>query len=88
MAKQLAAAGAVTLGMAGPALAMDNRAPLSPVPAAGARAAATALPPVTVNVYPSAGMNEQQLAQLVGQKVAEAMRASQIRNRSSLSDQE
>ncbi|WP_431483712.1 phage tail tape measure protein [Pseudomonas solani] len=88
MAKQLAAAGAVTFGMAGPALAMDNRAPLSPVPAAGARAAATALPPVTVNVYPSAGMNEQQLAQLVGQKVAEAMRASQIRNRSSLSDQE
>lgn len=88
MAKQLAAAGAVTLGMAGPALAMDNRAPLSPVPAAGARAAAAPLPPVTVNVYPSAGMNEQQLAQLVGQKVAEAMRASQIRNRSSLSDQE
>lgn len=88
MAKQLAAAGAVTLGMAGPALAMDNRAPLSPVPAAGTRAAATSLPPVTVNVYPSAGMNEQQLAQLVGQKVAEAMRASQIRNRSSLSDQE
>lgn len=88
MAKQLAAAGAVTFGMAGPALAMDNRAPLSPVPAAGARAAATPLPPVTVNVYPSAGMNEQQLAQLVGQKVAEAMRASQIRNRSSLSDQE
>lgn len=88
MAKQLAAAGAVTFGMAGPALAMDNRAPLSPVPAAGARAAATSLPPVTVNVYPSAGMNEQQLAQLVGQKVAEAMRASQIRNRSSLSDQE
>lgn len=88
MAKQLAAAGAVTFGMAGPALAMDNRAPLSPVPAAGARAAATALPPVTVNIYPSAGMNEQQLAQLVGQKVAEAMRASQIRNRSSLSDQE
>lgn len=88
MAKQLAAAGAVTLGMAGPALAMDNRAPLSPVPAAGARAAANSLPPVTVKVYPSAGMNEQQLAQLVGQKVAEAMRASQIRNRSSLSDQE
>ncbi len=88
MGKKLAAAGAVTLGMAGPALAMDNRAPLSPVPAAGARAAATSLPPVTVNVYPSAGMNEQQLAQLVGQKVAEAMRASQIRNRSSLSDQE
>lgn len=88
MAKQLAAAGAVTFGMAGPALAMDNRAPLSPVPAAGARAAATALPPVNVHVYPSAGMNEQQLAQLVGQKVAEAMRASQIRNRSSLSDQE
>lgn len=88
MAKQLAAAGAVTLGMAGPALAMDNRAPLSPVPAAGNRAAATSLPPVTVNVYPSAGMNEQQLAQLVGQKVAEAMRASQIQNRSSLSDQE
>ncbi|MDH0373901.1 phage tail tape measure protein [Pseudomonas aeruginosa] len=88
MAKQLAAAGAVTFGMAGPALAMDNRAPLSPVPAAGARAAATSLPPVTVNVYPSAGMNEQQLAQLVGQKVAEVMRASQIRTRSSLSDQE
>ncbi|MFG7339431.1 phage tail tape measure protein [Pseudomonas aeruginosa] len=88
MAKQLAAAGAVTFGLSGPAIAMDNRPPLSPVPAAGARAAAAPLPPVTVNVYPSAGMNEQQLAQLVGQKVAEAMRASQIRNRSSLSDQE
>ncbi|EOZ4774648.1 phage tail tape measure protein [Pseudomonas aeruginosa] len=88
MAKQLAAAGAVTFGLSGPAIAMDNRPPLSPVPVAGARAAAAPLPPVTVNVYPSAGMNEQQLAQLVGQKVAEAMRASQIRNRSSLSDQE
>ena len=88
MAKQLAAAGAVTFGLSGPAIAMDNRPPLSPVPAAGARAAAAQLPPVTVNVYPSAGMNEQQLAQLVGQKVAEAMRANQIRNRSSLSDQE
>ncbi|HCD9834323.1 TPA: phage tail tape measure protein [Pseudomonas aeruginosa] len=88
MAKQLAAAGAVTFGLSGPAIAMDNRPPLSPVPAASARAAAAPLPPVTVNVYPAAGMNEQQLAQLVGQKVAEAMRASQIRNRSSLSDQE
>lgn len=88
MAKQLAAVGAFTFGLGGPAIAMDNRPPLSPVPAASARAAAAPLPPVTVNVYPSAGMNEQQLAQLVGQKVAEAMRASQIRNRSSLSDQE
>ncbi|QQZ36056.1 phage tail tape measure protein [Pseudomonas sp. SK2] len=88
MTKQLAAAGAVTFGLSGPAIAMDNRPPLSPVPAASARAAAAPLPPVTVNVYPSAGMNEQQLAQLVGQKVAEAMRANQIRNRSSLSDQE
>ncbi len=88
MAKQLAAAGAFTFGLGGPAIAMDNRPPLSPVPAASARAAAAPLPPVTVNVYPSAGMNEQQLAQLVGQKVAEAMRANQIRNRSSLSDQE
>ncbi|NUT85912.1 phage tail tape measure protein [Pseudomonas corrugata] len=88
MAKQLAAAGAVTFGLSGPAIAMDNRPPLSPVPAASARAAAAPLPPVTVNVYPSAGMNEQQLAQLVGQKVAEAMRAKKIRNRSSLSDQE
>ncbi|UUC83845.1 phage tail tape measure protein [Stutzerimonas stutzeri] len=88
MAKQLAAAGAVTFGLSGPALAMDNRPPLSAVSTSGARAAATPLPPVTVNIYPSAGMNEQQLAQLVGQKVAEAMRASQIRNRSSLSDQE
>ncbi len=88
MAKQLAAAGAFTFGLGGPAIAMDNRPPLSPVPAASARAAAAPLPPVTVNVYPSAGMNEQQLAQLVGQKVAEAMRANQIRNRSSLSYQE
>lgn len=88
MAKQLAAAGAFTFGLGGPAIAMDNRPPLSPVPAASARTAAAPLPPVTVNVYPSAGMNEQQLAQLVGQKVAEAMRANQIRNRSSLSDQE
>lgn len=104
-AKQLTRAGVVALGAAagipamaaqGPAfsqaepLRIDNRAPLGA--ARPAPASAQPLPPITVQVYSAPGMSEQQLAQLVGQKVSEALaqaaRANQVRARSSLSDQD
>lgn len=104
-AKQLTRAGVVALGAAagipamaaqGPAfsqaepLRIDNRAPLGA--ARPAPTSAQPLPPITVQVYSAPGMSEQQLAQLVGQKVSEALaqaaRAKQVRARSSLSDQD
>jgi TP901 family phage tail tape measure protein len=102
-AKRLAQAGAVSVGLtaagmttASPAISnaeplrIDNRAPLGA--ARTAPASAQPLPPVTIQVYGAPGMSEQQLAQLVGQKVSEALaqasRANQARARSSLSDQD
>lgn len=87
MGKKLAAAGAVTLGMAGSAIAMDNRPPLAantrPAPAVAQAPAA-----IAIHVHPSAGMDEQALARLVAAEVAKLQRTSQVRARSSLSDQE
>ncbi|MDH4585626.1 phage tail tape measure protein [Pseudomonas sp. BN415] len=102
-AKRLAQAGAVSIGLTAASMAtatpaisnveplnIDKRAPLGA--ARAAPASAPAFPPITVQVYAAPGMSEQQLAQLVGQKVGEALaqasRASQARARSSLSDQE
>lgn len=87
MGKKLAAAGAVTLGMAGPAIAMDNRAPLA-ANNRPAQAAAQGQAQYVFNIHPSAGMDEQALARLVAAEVAKLQRASQTRSRSSLSDQE
>ncbi|MNE89740.1 hypothetical protein D3C80_1871850 [compost metagenome] len=57
-----------------------------------APASAQALPPINIQVYGAPGMNEQQLAQLVGQQVAKELarieRANQAKSRSSLRDQE
>ncbi|MDT4866769.1 hypothetical protein FQZ97_1016440 [compost metagenome] len=105
MAKQLTQVGAVALGAAagipamaapGPAfsqaepLRIDNRAPLGVAQAAPA--SAQVLPPINIQVYGAPGMNEQQLAQLVGQQVAKELarieRANQAKSRSSLRDQE
>lgn len=87
LGKQLAAAGAITFGAAGSAIAMDNRPPLG---SQGAPRAAQVqpLPPIHINVHPAPGMDEQQLARLVAIEVAKIQRAQQARSRSALSDQE
>lgn len=87
LAKQLAAAGAVTFGSAGSAIAMDNRPPLSAVPGGGGSAAASPIA-MTIHVYGSQGMDEQALARLVGAEVDKRLRAAQVNKRSSLNDQE
>lgn len=86
LAKQLTTAGALSIGAAGTAMALDNRPPLAP---AGAPAAAAAPPaPVTINVYGTPGMNEQQLARLVAIEVAKIQSRDQVRNRSRITDQD
>lgn len=86
LAKQLTTAGALTIGAAGSAMALDTRPPLSP---AGAPAAAAVQPaPVTINVYGAPGMNEQQLARLVAIEVAKLQSRDQVRNRSRITDQD
>ena len=87
LGKQLAAAGAITFGAAGSAIAMDNRPPLgaaSPTGAAQAQQAA----PITIHVHAAPGMDEQRLASLVATEVAKIQRAQQARGRSALSDQD
>lgn len=86
LAKQLTAAGALTIGAAGTAMALDTRPPLSPAGAPGAAAAPPA--PVTINVYGTPGMNEQQLARLVAIEVAKIQARDQVRNRSRITDQD
>ncbi len=87
LAKQLAAAGAVTFGSSGSAIAMDNRPPLSAVPGGAGSAAASPIA-MTIHVYGSQGMDEQALARLVGAEVDKRLRAAQVNKRSSLNDQE
>ncbi|WP_287031359.1 phage tail tape measure protein [Pseudomonas sp. UBA6310] len=86
MGKQLATAGAIGIGAAGSAMAMDNRPPLSA--SAGAPTSMQAAAPISITINPSPGMNEQLLAKLVAAEVAKIQRSSQARGRSSLSDQE
>ncbi len=87
MGKQLAAAGALSVGMgAGSALAIDNRPPLG---AAGpVQAAASAPAPITVNVYPAPGMDEAALARLVAQEVQRITSGQSARSRSALHDRD
>ncbi len=87
MGKKLAAAGAVTLGAAGSALALDNRPPLSAAANGGASSVQQAAP-VTINIYGTPGMDEHTLARLVAAEVAKVQRGDQVRRRSALSDQE
>lgn len=87
LGKQLAAAGAITFGAAGSAIAMDNRPPLGSQSAPRAAQVQQASP-IHINVHPAPGMDEQQLARLVAIEVAKIQRAQQARSRSALSDQE
>ena len=70
--------------------AFDNRAPLSAAPQAAAPA--PAMPPISINVHPSQGMDEQALAKEVARQVALIMQRNNgqqaARSRSSLSDRE
>lgn len=87
LGKQLAAAGAISFGAAGSAIAMDNRPPLGSQNAPRAAQVQQAAP-IHINVHPAPGMDEQQLARLVAIEVAKIQRAQQARSRSALSDQE
>ncbi|HEJ6164808.1 TPA: phage tail tape measure protein [Pseudomonas aeruginosa] len=87
LAKQLTAAGALTIGATGTALALDTRPPLSP---AGATAGAAAAPPapIIIQVNAAPGMNEQQLARLVAAEVAKLDSRRQVNARSRLTDKD
>ncbi|TIH10821.1 phage tail tape measure protein [Pseudomonas leptonychotis] len=86
--KKLTQAGALALSasVGSGAIAMDNRPPLSA--SSGSQAVASAAPNVIINVHPSAGMDEQALARLVAIEVAKIQQRSQVRARSTLSDQD
>lgn len=86
MAKQLAAAGAFTFGMGGPAIAMDNRPPLS--------AAASRAPVVVqgdtyqITIQAAPGTDTAALRQMLNQLLDERERSKAARVRSALRDQE
>lgn len=87
LGKQLAAAGAITFGAAGSAIAMDNRPPLG----AGGQNGGTQVQqagPIAIHVHAAPGMDEQNLARLVAAEVAKIQRTQQTRRRSALSDQD
>lgn len=87
MGKQLAAAGALTMGMgAGSALAIDNRPPLA---AYGPGAAVAAAPSnITINVQAGPGMDEAALAKLVAREVQRITSQQAASGRSLLADRE
>lgn len=86
MAKQLAAAGAVSFGMSGPALAMDNRPPLS--------AAASNAPMVVqgdtyqITIHAAPGTDTAGLRQMFNQLLDERERGKAARVRSAFGDQD
>lgn len=88
MSKNLASAVGFNFGDA-PGMTMDNRPPLSAVPASGQGPGPSTQPQQLVfNIHPAAGMDEQALARLVAAEVAKQQRATQARGRSALSDSE
>ncbi|PKF70885.1 phage tail tape measure protein [Pseudomonas fluvialis] len=86
MAKQLAAAGAVSFGLSGPAIAMDNRPPLS--------AAASSAPMVVqgdtyqITIQAAPGTDTAGLRQMLNQLLDERERGKAARVRSALGDQD
>lgn len=84
VAGNLATAGAVALGASMPALAVDNRPPITAGQAAGGGGMAGAS--IQIIVQPSPGMDESKLADLVAQKVAELQRNQAAAGRSRLTD--
>jgi TP901 family phage tail tape measure protein len=80
MAGTLATAGGITLAATTPALAASG------MPAQAAGGAGGGGGALTINVYPSPGMDEKALADLVARKIAEAQRATGANRRARLSD--
>lgn len=87
LAKQLAAAGALTIGASGSALALDSRPPLAPA-GTSARPVAAQPAPIIIQVQAAPGMNEQQLARLVAAEVAKLDNRRQVNARSRITDKE
>lgn len=86
MAKQVAAAGALSLasGMSFASdIQFDSRAPISAASAQGGQQSAS---PITINVYGAPGMDETMLAQLVQRELEKAQRQQQMRTRSRFGD--
>lgn len=92
VAKKLTAAGAgialgATSAVAGAAsVAIDHRPPIAA--AAPATSGAGQIIAPTINVYPSPGMNEQKLAELVAREVEKLQRQAAARGRSRLTDKD
>lgn len=87
VAGKLATAGAVALGAsmpAMPALAVDNRPPITAAQAAGGGGMAAG--PIQITIHAAPGMDEARLADLVAQKVAELQRNQAAAGRSRLTD--
>lgn len=92
VAKKLTAAGAgiafgATSAVAGAAsVAIDHRPPIAAAAPAPTGAGQIIAP--TINVYPSPGMNEQKLAELVAREVEKLQRQAAARGRSRLTDKD
>ena len=84
VAGNLATAGAVALGASMPALAVDNRPPITAAQAAGGGGMAAG--PIQITIHAAPGMDEARLADLVAQKVAELQRNQAAAGRSRLTD--
>ncbi|MGK8347943.1 phage tail tape measure protein [Pseudomonas aeruginosa] len=87
LAKQLATAGALTIGASGSALALDSRPPLAPAETS-ARPVAAQPATIIIQVQAAPGMNEQQLARLVAAEVAKLDNRRQVNARSRITDKE
>lgn len=83
-AKRVASAGADMLGR-GAGISFDSRPPIS-TGRTGTAAAAAA--PITINIYPAAGMDSAAIGREVQRQLAAAQQQQQARQRGRLSDQE
>ena len=86
MAKQLAAAGAVSFGLSGPAIAMDNRPPLSAPAGSAPMVVQGDTYQITIQAAP--GTDTAGLRQMLNQLLDERERGKAARVRSALGDQD
>ena len=86
MAKQLAAAGAVSFGLSGPAIAMDNRPPLSA--SAGSAPMVVQGDTYQITIQAAPGTDTAGLRQMLNQLLDERERGKAARVRSALGDQD
>lgn len=84
LSKRLTAA--MVVGAAMPAVAMASGVADGAGRTGGANAGAGAAAPITINVYPSAGMDEHKLAQFVAQEIERAKRSAAANQRASFAD--